>query len=82
MEEQRTELYYGEGSSNKGYNASLIEISEGKWNVKIAYGRAIGILPDMGYKLKEHVGYYEAATVYEKLIQAKQKKGYQITYQS
>ena len=88
MEEQRTELYCGVGTSNKGYNASLVEVETGEWNIKIAYGKhsgkldSGGNLPDMGYKLNENAGYYEAAVAYEKLIHAKLKKGYEITYQS
>lgn len=85
MEEQRTELYCGIGTSNKGYNASLVKIREGEWNIKVAYGKVSSgsnSLPNESNKFNEHVGYYEAAATYEKLIKAKLKKGYEITYQS
>ncbi len=81
MEESRTELYYGEGTSDKEYNASLIEVSEGNWNVKIAYGRR-GSVIDQGYKMKEHGYYYDAQALYNKLVESKIKKGYEVTYQS
>ena len=80
MEEMRTELYCGVGSSNKDYNVSLVKLEDGKWNIHIAYGKS-GQAVNQSFKLKENVGYYEAATAYEKLIQAKVKKGYDIIHQ-
>lgn len=81
MEEQRVEMYFNEGTSDKVYNASLVEVSEGKWNVRITYGRR-GNANNESYKLKEHAGYYEASAAYQKVIDAKTKKGYQIGHQS
>ena len=80
MEEQRTEMWCNDGTSDKVYNMSLTEISDGKWQVKCTYGKRRNASSTAEYP-EEPTDYYTASAEYKKLIKKKEKKGYQITFQ-
>lgn len=67
-------LYYREGSSDKVYQASLVE-SGGLWEVHFAYGRRGNALT-AGKKTLQPEPYGVAYRIYERLVADKMKKGY------
>lgn len=69
-------LYYKAGSSDKVYNASIEEVN-GKYVVNFEYGRR-GSALKAGSKTSNPVLLEDAKVIYEKLINEKTKKGYQI----
>lgn len=76
----RTELYYGWGSSDKVYNASLVEVEKGKFLVDISYGRRGSHLNEYS-KPDTPTSYPAARTIYKNLIASKLRKDYEITHQ-
>jgi bifunctional non-homologous end joining protein LigD len=67
-------LYYREGSSDKVYQASLVE-SGGLWEVHFAYGRRGNALTT-GKKTLRPEPYSVALRIYERLVAEKLGKGY------
>lgn len=74
MKEECVSLYYKEGSSDKVYNASLLQKSKG-WVVEFSYGRR-GSALNAGSKTPTQVGYPAAKKIYDKLVLEKTCKGY------
>lgn len=68
-------LFYRAGSSDKVYQASIVE-SDGGYLVNFAYGRRGGTLK-AGTKTNEPVPLEKARGVFEKLVASKTSKGYQ-----
>jgi len=67
-------LYYREGSSDKVYQASLVEVG-GLWEVHTAHGRRGNALTTAKKTLKPEP-YSVALRIYERLIAEKIRKGY------
>jgi bifunctional non-homologous end joining protein LigD len=72
---ETTTLYFKEGSSDKVYQASIVQRGDG-YVVQIAYGRR-GTTLTTGTKTPTPVSEAEANRICEKLIQSKLAKGYQ-----
>jgi bifunctional non-homologous end joining protein LigD len=68
-------LFYRAGSSDKQYNASIVEVSEGTYRVEFAFGRR-GETLKAGTKTQTPVTMAEAEKIYTKLLAEKQAKGY------
>lgn len=68
-------LYFNEGSSDKVYNARLERDGDG-YSVHFSYGRRGGNMTE-GYKV-QGVSEEAARKEYDKLVQSKTKKGYQV----
>lgn len=74
--EQRINLFYTEGSSDKEYHASLLpKGGSGGWVVDFAYGRR-GSSLKTGTKTVAPIEYEAALEVYQKLVFSKVKDGY------
>lgn len=76
-EQERVELYFREGTSDKVYNLEISASAAGAWKVVAEYGRN-------GGKLKEEIkctglDYDEAKDVYDGTLAGKLKKGYKQT---
>jgi bifunctional non-homologous end joining protein LigD len=67
-------LHYREGSSDKVYQASLVEFN-GLWEIHFAYGRR-GAAMATGKKTLTPVPKAEAMRIWDRLIAEKMKKGY------
>lgn len=72
---EKTTLYFKEGSSDKVYQASIVQQGDG-YVVQIAYGRRGSTLAT-GTKTPAPVSEAEANRICEKLIRSKMAKGYQ-----
>ena len=68
-------LYFREGNSDKVYQASILEEEE-SFTVHYAYGRR-GSTLKTGTKTQQPVSRERAEAIYQKLIKARQAKGYQ-----
>ncbi len=68
-------LNYREGSSDKVYQASLVESGDGLWEVHFAYGRRGNALTT-GKKTLKPEPYSVALRIYERLVAEKMGKGY------
>ena len=71
---EQTTLYFKQGSSDKVYQASIIE-KDGGYIVKFSYGRRGSTLTS-GTKTSSPVEYVEAKAIYDKLVKEKMAKGY------
>src|SRR2546427_7161734 len=71
---ESTTLYCREGTSDKGYQASL-EPAGGLFVVNFAYRRR-GSTLNTGTKISSPVDYETAKTIYDKLVREKTAKGY------
>jgi predicted DNA-binding WGR domain protein len=70
--------FYGSGS-DKVYNVELKKVPlENKWEVAYEYGRR-GSLLKGGLKTESPVSYSSARSIYNKLIESKKNKGYDIS---
>lgn len=67
-------LFFTEGSSDKTYQAQLVEV-EGGWKVNAQNGRRGGTLKAQ-IKTPEPVSYAEAKKIYDQLVKSKKKDGY------
>jgi bifunctional non-homologous end joining protein LigD len=74
MTAESVDLRFQQGSSDKVYNAELVEDGMG-WSVNFAYGRR-GSSLTTGSKTKGPVHYGKAKMVYDKLVSSKTAKGY------
>ena len=81
MKEESVKLWCYEGGSDKVYNIDLKEVPGSGWTVKFEYGRRGGGL-NRGTKTNLPVSYPAAKKVFDKLINEKLSKGYQITAQA
>jgi predicted DNA-binding WGR domain protein len=68
-------LEFCEGSSDKEYNASIVETTKGLYAVNFSYGRRGGTLKE-GTKTEKPVCFPEAQAIFDDLVASKQKKGY------
>jgi bifunctional non-homologous end joining protein LigD len=76
MKNESTTLYFKQGSSNKVYTAKLLgHEATDEWTVTFAYGRRGGPMK-AGVKTKDPVSYEKAKVIFDKLVHAKQLKGY------
>lgn len=73
----RTDLWYQAGSSDKVYQAEIMQQGSG-YVVNFAYGRRGSNLKS-GTKTASPVSLFKAQEIYDKLIAEKTSKGYQIT---
>jgi bifunctional non-homologous end joining protein LigD len=71
--EEKINLYYKEGSSDKVYNLELVKAGS-TWEVNFQYGRR-GSSLNTGQKISTTI-YNRAKTVYDKLVSEKTAKGY------
>ena len=74
MSNEKTTLYYKDGSSDKVYIAELLN-DQGGWVVNFQYGRR-GSTLKAGTKTKGPIEYELAKAEYESLIKEKMNKGY------
>jgi bifunctional non-homologous end joining protein LigD len=70
----QTTLYYREGSSDKVYQANIVQ-QDGGYVVQFAYGRR-GSTLQTGTKTQAPVPYDEAKKIYDRLVAEKTAKGY------
>jgi bifunctional non-homologous end joining protein LigD len=75
MKAETTTLYFKRGSSDKQYTVTLRHHEDDWWDVLYAYGRRGGPQKTC-LKTEMALPYEEAKVVYDKLIHAKQLKGY------
>ena len=68
-------LFFQEGSSDKLYNADIVEDDEGLFTVKVAWGRR-GAKLNTGKKALR-VSLKEAERAFDKVVRDKTKKGYE-----
>lgn len=73
--EQRADLFYREGTSDKVYHATLEKFAENVYCVNFAYGRRGGALAT-GSKTANPVDQVTATTLFTELVNAKLAKGY------
>lgn len=79
MKEERTDLHYQSGSSDKVYHVELEkDILTSRWLVNFQYGRRGNNLIS-GTKTPNGLSYNGAKHIYDTLVQSKIKKGYWIT---
>lgn len=71
-------LAFCEGTSDKVYQAEVVDAGNGLYTVNFAYGRRSGTL-NTGTKTTSPVSLDEATKVYEKLVLSKTAKGYKPT---
>lgn len=74
MSEESVSLRFKQGSSDKTYNAELIEAAGG-WLVNFSYGRTGGTLT-AGTKTAQPTDLDAAKIIYDKLVHSKTSKGY------
>jgi len=74
MQNQKTSLYFTEGSSDKEYHAELVA-RDGGFAVQVAYGRR-GSTLTCGSKTNSPVEYDKAKRIFDKLVAEKKAKGY------
>jgi len=74
MSNEKISLSFTDGSSDKVYQAELIEV-DGGFNVNFQYGRR-GKPLQSGTKTKTPIPYKDAKKIYDKLVQSKTSKGY------
>lgn len=74
MQNQKINLFFSEGSSDKEYHAELLSCDDG-FIVKFAYGRR-GSTLTIGNKTASPVAYDKARKIYDRLIAEKKGKGY------
>jgi len=74
MSNEKISLSFTDGSSDKVYQAELLEV-DGGFNVNFQYGRR-GKPLQSGTKTKTPVPYEDAKKIYDKLVQSKTSKGY------
>ena len=67
------EMFFQEGTSDKVYNVALVEVSEGVYTVRVAWGRR-GTPLQTGTKAVE-VPVEKAEKAYDKVVRQKTKKG-------
>ncbi len=72
---QKTTLYYRRGSSDKVYQAEIVEVGADLYKVAFAYGRRGGTL-QAGYKTISPVSFSDARKIFDNLVQSKISKGY------
>ena len=77
MKEESIELAFQQGSSDKVYQATLSG-KRGNWSVAFAYGRR-GTALNFGNKTSKPVAYDVAKKTYDKLVNSKLAKGYQVS---
>ena len=70
------EMFFQEGSSDKVYNVTLVEVSKGVFTVRVAWGRRDTPLKT-GTKAVE-VTAEKAEKAYDKVVRQKTKKGYEL----
>jgi len=70
-----TSLYFKQGSADKIYIVSLINIETDSWVVQYSYGRR-GKPLQSGSKTPKPLDYLSALTIYDKLVRSKEAKGY------
>ena len=73
-EEERTELEYRDGNSDKMYIAIIHKIGDG-YKVEFKYGKRYQV-GNSSFKPNEPVPYGEVLGMYNEQIQKKRKKGY------
>lgn len=71
-------LWFNQGSSDKVYHAQLTEVPGKGFTVRCQYGPRGGTMND-GDKCPDPVPYATAKKAYDKIVNEKLKKGYQIT---
>ena len=74
MKAESISLFYKEGSSDKVYEANLIQSGTG-WTVTFAYGRRGNALAP-GTKTTKPIKYEDAKKIYDQLVRSKTSKGY------
>jgi predicted DNA-binding WGR domain protein len=76
---QTTNLHYHDYKSDKVYYAELCKLPKSNlWNINFAYGRRGNNLVT-GTKNDRPLNYFQARSVYDKLVDSKVKKGYRLT---
>lgn len=76
---ESTDLWFYGSGSDKVYNVELKKVPlENKWEVAYEYGRR-GSLLKAGLKTESPVSYSSARSIYNKLIESKKNKGYDIS---
>ncbi|MGE3728212.1 MAG: hypothetical protein AB7I41_21840 [Candidatus Sericytochromatia bacterium] len=74
---RQTRLHFQEGSSDKVYEAELLQLSETEYLVNFRYGKRGGSLKE-GTKTEKAVPFEAAAKVYKSLVVSKMNKGYEL----
>lgn len=74
---RQTRLHFQEGSSDKVYEAELLQLSESEYLVNFRYGKRGGSLKE-GTKTEKAVTFEAAAKVYKSLVVSKMNKGYEL----
>lgn len=77
---KRIELFFQEGSSDKVYNASIVEDDDGTFAVDVEWGRR-GAPPSKGRKAQQ-VTRAVADKTFDKLVREKTGKGYEVVSDS
>lgn len=76
---QTTNLHYMDFKSDKVYYAELCKLPKTNlWNINFSYGRRGNNLIT-GTKNDRPLNYFQARSVYDKLVDSKVKKGYRLT---
>jgi len=74
---RHTRLHFQEGSSDKVYEAELLQLSETEYLVNFRYGKRGGNLKE-GSKTEKAVDFDAAAKIYKSLVVSKMNKGYEL----
>lgn len=74
---RQTRLHFQEGSSDKVYEAELLQLSETAYLVNFRYGKRGGSLKE-GTKTEKAVAFEAAAKIYKSLVVSKMNKGYEL----
>jgi hypothetical protein len=74
---RQTRLHFQEGSSDKVYEAELLQLSESEYLVNFRYGKRGGSLKE-GTKTEKAVAFEAAAKIYKSLVVSKMNKGYEL----
>jgi hypothetical protein len=74
---RHTRLHFQEGSSDKVYEAELLQLSDSEYLVNFRYGKRGGSLKE-GTKTEKAVAFEAAAKIYKSLVVSKMNKGYEL----